>query len=348
MFDYIDKKLSAKEEHRVEKHVLHCDLCSDALEGLQLVKNRNRIETINQLIEEKFSKKKIIGIHYKTILSIAAGILVLIGSVFLFNFFNSKNFKNSNIADLQQPKENTILEKTEAQKPIAVNTFTTLTNKEETKKNEPDKNVLMQEKPNSPKTSNAENIKIINENSGLKNDERTIGGFAANDMAAAQPTTVATDKNNLFDGDGTDGSTTTREETVLTKSTKKSKDEKPVAASPAAMQEYNMAEKIKTNATYTQAQFVGGNDSLAKYIKQNFKYPNNMDAETSSNTKIYIQLLIDKNGTVKSAKILRGINTELDNEALRVVKNMPKWIPASKDGKTIETTITLPIQLQLK
>ena len=46
MFDYIDKKLSAKESHSVEKHLLHCELCSDALEGLELTKTRTRIAAI--------------------------------------------------------------------------------------------------------------------------------------------------------------------------------------------------------------------------------------------------------------------------------------------------------------
>ncbi len=95
LFDYIDKKLSAKECHAVERHLLHCEFCSDALEGLEIVKNRKRIDIINQQINERFAssfpEKKTIGFNYKVILSIAATVLLLIGGIFFFNLMNQKN-----------------------------------------------------------------------------------------------------------------------------------------------------------------------------------------------------------------------------------------------------------------
>src|ERR1035437_7511790 len=107
MFDYINNKLNAKEQHLVEKHLLNCDLCSDALEGLELLKNRNRIATINQKINERLisiPKKgnKIIFFNFKTITSIAAAVALLIGGVFLFNQFTSKEMKESDVAELKK------------------------------------------------------------------------------------------------------------------------------------------------------------------------------------------------------------------------------------------------------
>ena len=55
MFDYIDNKLSAKERHIVEKHMLDCELCSDAMEGLEIVRDRNRISIINKTVDELIS-----------------------------------------------------------------------------------------------------------------------------------------------------------------------------------------------------------------------------------------------------------------------------------------------------
>lgn len=95
LFDYIDKKLSEKENHIVEKHMLHCELCSDALEGLQLIKNREHIRIINQKINERivspFKETKIVAFNYKIILSVAATLLLLIGGVFFFNMLNHKD-----------------------------------------------------------------------------------------------------------------------------------------------------------------------------------------------------------------------------------------------------------------
>jgi len=101
MFDYIDHKLDARESHSVEKHLLHCELCSDALEGLELTKNRLRIITINQKITERIAatgkKTKIVGFNYKLIISLAASILLLVGGVFFFNQLN----KNDTIAEFK-------------------------------------------------------------------------------------------------------------------------------------------------------------------------------------------------------------------------------------------------------
>ena len=99
MFDYIDKKLSAKECHIVEKHLLHCELCTDALEGLELVKDRGRIARINQAVQERIAapveekKNKIIPFSYKVILSIAAALLLLIGSAYIFTLFKDIIFE---------------------------------------------------------------------------------------------------------------------------------------------------------------------------------------------------------------------------------------------------------------
>ena len=68
LFDYIDEKLSPKEQHYVEKHLLDCDLCSDALEGLQLLRDRTRIQTINETILKKINQpeRKIVSLDRKS------------------------------------------------------------------------------------------------------------------------------------------------------------------------------------------------------------------------------------------------------------------------------------------
>ncbi len=103
LFDYIDKKLSPENQHIVEKHMLNCEFCSDALVGLQLVKRRNSIQFINKKIDARIAKKsetKIIAFNYKTILSVAAALILLIGGVFFFNHFLITNDKS--LAELKQ------------------------------------------------------------------------------------------------------------------------------------------------------------------------------------------------------------------------------------------------------
>lgn len=106
LFDYIDKKLTAKEEHIVEKHLLECDFCSDALEGLQLLKNRTVISSINKKVNAKTIKKtegKVISFNPRIILSIAATLLLVMGSIFFFNYFLTSE-KVMNLAIKQEKK----------------------------------------------------------------------------------------------------------------------------------------------------------------------------------------------------------------------------------------------------
>ena len=95
-------------------------------------------------------------------------------------------------------------------------------------------------------------------------------------------------------------------------------------------------------------QFPGGNDSLIKFIRKNFNYTNKPNTDPIKRTKIYVQFIVDKNGTIKNLKVLKGINPLLDKEALRVMNMMPKWKPGNQNGETVPVIINYPIQLEYK
>lgn len=105
LFDYIDNKLSQKERHIVEKHLLDCEMCSDALEGLEMVKDRNRIVLIKDAINKKIlsSTKKeavVVSFNYKMAFSIAATVALLIVGVFFFKNIGLKESSMSDMAEL--------------------------------------------------------------------------------------------------------------------------------------------------------------------------------------------------------------------------------------------------------
>ena len=67
LFDYIDNKLNQKERHIVEKHLLDCEMCSDALEGLEMVTDRNRITLIKEAINKQIlesTKKEAVDVSW--------------------------------------------------------------------------------------------------------------------------------------------------------------------------------------------------------------------------------------------------------------------------------------------
>jgi TonB family protein len=94
------------------------------------------------------------------------------------------------------------------------------------------------------------------------------------------------------------------------------------------------------------AEFPGGNDMMKKYLVNYLVYPKEA-GEFGEQGKVSVQFVIDLDGSVIEVKILRGVSKSLDEEALRVVNSMPKWIPAYCNGRTSRTRVRLPITFSL-
>ncbi len=90
--------------------------------------------------------------------------------------------------------------------------------------------------------------------------------------------------------------------------------------------------------TEVPPEFVGGKDALFKYINDNIKYP-----EDVQRGNVYIAFVITKEGTVRDARIVKGINENCDKEALRLINNMPTWDPGMEKGKIVSSVYGLPI-----
>ncbi|MCK4661782.1 MAG: energy transducer TonB [Bacteroidales bacterium] len=93
-------------------------------------------------------------------------------------------------------------------------------------------------------------------------------------------------------------------------------------------------------------EFPGGDSALQKYICENLKYPETAK-ENGISGNVFVEFLIDKKGKVKDAKILRGVEPSLDKEALRVIKNLPKWKPGKQRGELVDVLFTIPVKFEL-
>ena len=79
--------------------------------------------------------------------------------------------------------------------------------------------------------------------------------------------------------------------------------------------------------------FNGGDaDSFIKYVQQNIKYPENA-LENGVEGKVTVNFVVDANGKIRNAKVVNGVDDELNAEALRVVESAPAWTPAKQNGK---------------
>mgnify|MGYP001070737610 CR=1 FL=1 len=90
--------------------------------------------------------------------------------------------------------------------------------------------------------------------------------------------------------------------------------------------------------------FPGGN--VQKWISKNVKYPV-LAMENGIQGKVFVQFVIERDGSITDVKVVRGVDSSLDKEAIRVVKAMPKWTPGKQRGKAVRVSFTLPINFQL-
>jgi len=93
-------------------------------------------------------------------------------------------------------------------------------------------------------------------------------------------------------------------------------------------------------------EFPGGDLGLMKYIQKNVKYPP-IAKEYNITGKVYVSFIVDKSGAVTNVKIVRGVDKNLDGEALRVVKSLPRYKPGKQRGKAVRVMFTIPINFTL-
>ena len=94
------------------------------------------------------------------------------------------------------------------------------------------------------------------------------------------------------------------------------------------------------------AQFNGGQVGLQTWLADNLVYPKEAAAQKIEG-RVIVKLTIDRGGNVTSPVILRSADPILDKAAIKLVKKMPKWTPAKKNGKSVESTFVLPISYKL-
>ena len=94
-------------------------------------------------------------------------------------------------------------------------------------------------------------------------------------------------------------------------------------------------------------QFPGGEAELMKYVANHIKYPT-MAAENNIQGRVVVKFVVKKDGSVGEVQVLRGKDPDLDKEAVRVVRTLPKFIPGKMNGQAVSVWFTLPINFKLQ
>ncbi|WP_171596690.1 TonB family protein [Marinifilum caeruleilacunae] len=112
----------------------------------------------------------------------------------------------------------------------------------------------------------------------------------------------------------------------------------------------NLAKLENYNETFTlvekMPEFPGGDGNLRKWVARNIRYPI-LAVEQGYEGKVYVKFNVNKDGSVSHARVIKGANVELNQEALRVINSMPYWIPGEQKGVKVKVSYTIPIRFAL-
>ncbi len=96
----------------------------------------------------------------------------------------------------------------------------------------------------------------------------------------------------------------------------------------------------------TSPAFPGGMDAFGKYLVKNIKYPS-IDRENNVSGKVFVQFVVERDGSLTDIKTLRGPSETLKEEAIRVLQKSPKWSPGIQNGRPVRVQYTVPINFTL-
>lgn len=111
-------------------------------------------------------------------------------------------------------------------------------------------------------------------------------------------------------------------------------------------QEKKAADNNIYDAPEVMPEYPGGMQAMMNFIGENVKYPEDA-MEKNISGKVFVSFVVEKDGSVSEAKVVKGVCESIDNEALRVVNAMPKWTPGKMDGKNVRVKYTLPFTFKL-
>ena len=100
-------------------------------------------------------------------------------------------------------------------------------------------------------------------------------------------------------------------------------------------------------AVEQQAEFPGGMAALMKWLSNNIRYPEAAQ-QNDIQGRVIVKFVVEKDGSIGTATILKGVDKDLDREALRVVKKMPKWQPGKNNGQAVRSYFNLPVTFKLQ
>ena len=116
---------------------------------------------------------------------------------------------------------------------------------------------------------------------------------------------------------------------------------------PVEVEEEEVVEQEIFQIVEEMPAYPGGDQKLMEFIAKGIKYPQ-IARETGIQGRVFVGFVVEPDGSVSNVKLLRGIGGGCDEEAMRVVKSMPKWKPGKQRGKAVRVSYMLPVNFKLQ
>lgn len=116
---------------------------------------------------------------------------------------------------------------------------------------------------------------------------------------------------------------------------------------PVAVEEEEPEEQTIFEVVENMPDFPGGQAALMQYLAKNIKYPT-IAQENGTQGRVIVQFVVNKDGSIVDAKVVRSVDPYLDKESLRVINTMPKWKPGMQRGKPVRVKFTVPVMFRLQ
>lgn len=110
---------------------------------------------------------------------------------------------------------------------------------------------------------------------------------------------------------------------------------------------YHVVSQPTTYEETINPKYNGGEEAMNKFITETIRYPESAKL-SGQHGKVYVAFKVKEDGSLIDVEITRGVSPLLDEEALRVVKAMPAWIPGTKGGKNATMRYYIPVEFKAK
>lgn len=125
------------------------------------------------------------------------------------------------------------------------------------------------------------------------------------------------------------------------------KEDEPIEPTIIEITEEEIVEEVPFIIVENMPTFPGGDKKMMEYVAKNVKYPQ-LAKEMGTQGRVFVSFVVEKDGSISNVELLRGIGNGCDEEAIRVVKSMPKWNPGLQCGRAVRVSCNLPISFKLQ